>query len=37
MSIQTALSKANVKTSRMPTIKWTYHKEWGLTADYIIF
>ena len=26
---KTALSEANVKTNRMATTKWTYHKEWS--------
>ena len=25
--LKTALSEANVKTNRMATTKWTYHKE----------
>ena len=25
---KTALSEANVKTNRMGSTKWTYHKEW---------
>ena len=34
---KTALSEANVKTNRMATIKWTYHKEWGFASNYFIF
>ena len=26
---KTAISKANVKTNRMVTTKWTYHKKWS--------
>ena len=29
---KTALSEANIKTNRMVTTKWTYHKEWSLTT-----
>ena len=28
LPFKTALSEANVKTDRMVTTKWTYHKEW---------
>ena len=31
-----ALSEANVKTNRMATTKWTYHKE-SFTRNYFIF
>ena len=34
---KTALSEANVKTNRMATAKWTYHKEWSFASDYFIF
>ena len=34
---KTALSEANVKTNRMATTKWTYHKEWSFTSNYFIF
>ena len=34
---KTALSEANVKTNRMATRKWTYHKEWSFTSNYFIF
>ena len=27
---KTALSETNVKTNRMATTKWTYHKEWSV-------
>ena len=32
-----ALSEANVKTNRMATTKWTYHKEWSFASNYFIF
>ena len=31
---KTALSEANVKTNRMATTKWTYHKEWSFASNY---
>ena len=31
---RTALSEANVKTNRMATTKWTYHKEWIFASNY---
>ena len=34
---KTAMSEANVKTKRMGTTKWTYHKEWSFTSNYSIF
>ena len=34
---KTALSEANVKTNRMVTTKWTYHKEWSFASNYFIF
>ena len=34
---KTALSETNVKTNRMATTKWTYHKEWSFTSNYFIF
>ena len=34
---KTALSEANVKTNRMATTKWTYHKEWSFDSNYLIF
>ena len=32
-----ALSEANLKTNRMATTKWTYHKEWSFDSNYLIF
>ena len=32
-----ALSEANVKTNRMATTKWTYHKEWILLVTNLFF
>ena len=32
-----ALSEANVKTDRMESRKWTYHKEYSFATDYFIF
>ena len=29
--------KGNVKTNRMATPKWTYHKEWSFASNYFIF
>ena len=34
---KTALSEANVKTNRMATTKWTYHKEWSFASNYFTF
>ena len=34
---QTALSEANVKTNRMATTKWIYHKEGSFANNYLIF
>ena len=34
---KTALSEANVKTNRMSTTKWTYHKGWSFASNYLIF
>ena len=31
-----ALSKANVKTNRMATTKWIYHKEWSFVSNYFV-
>ena len=31
------MSEANVKTNRMATTKWTYHKEWNFASNYFIF
>ena len=36
-SLKTAPSEANVKTNRMATTKWTYHKEWSFASNYLIF
>ena len=33
---KTAVSEVNVKTNRMATTKWTYHKEWSFTSNYFI-
>ena len=33
-ALKTALSEAKVKTNRMATTKWTYHKEWSFTSKY---
>ena len=32
---KTALSEANVKTNRMATTKWTYHKEWNFASNFV--
>ena len=34
---KTAISEANVKTNKMVTTKWTYHKEWSFSSNYFIF
>ena len=34
---KTAMSEANVKTNRMGSTKWTYHKEWTYASNYFIF
>ena len=34
---KTALPDANVKTNRMASTKWTYHKEWSFTSNHFIF
>ena len=34
---KTALSEANVKTSRVTTTKWNYHKAWSFASKYLIF
>ena len=34
---KTALSETNVKTNRMATTKWTYHKEWSFASNCFIF
>ena len=33
---KTALLEANVKSNRMATAKWTYHREWSLASNYLI-
>ena len=37
LSFKTALSEANVKTNRMATTKWIYHKKWSFASDYLTF
>ena len=34
---KTALSEANVKTNKMASTKWTYHKEWSFANNFFIF
>ena len=34
---KTAISKANVKTNRMVSTKWTYQKERSFASNYFIF
>ena len=34
---KTAISEANVKTNRMVTTKWTYHRELSFASNYFIF
>ena len=34
---KTALSEANVKTNRMGSTKWTYHKEQSFASNYFPF
>ena len=34
---KTALSETNVKTNRMTTTKWTYHKEWRFCQKLLYF
>ena len=34
---KTAISEANVKTNRMVSIKWTYHKEQSFPSNFFIF
>ena len=34
---KTVLSEANVKTNRMGSTKWTYHKERTFASTYFIF
>ena len=37
LPLKTALSEVNVKTNKMATTKWTYHKEWSFASNYFIF
>ena len=37
LPFKTTLSEADVKTNRMATTKWTYHKEQSCASDYFIF
>ena len=34
---KTVLSEANLKTNRMVTTKWTYHKDCSFASNYFIF
>ena len=34
--LKTVLSEVSVKTNKMVTTKWTYHKEWNFTSNYFI-
>ena len=34
---KTAISEANVKTNRMVTTKWAYHRERSFASSYFIF
>ena len=34
---KTSISEANVRTNRMVSTKWTYHKERSLANTYLIF
>ena len=36
-SYKTAISEAIVKTNRMVSTKWTYHKEWSFASNFFIF
>ena len=36
-SYKTVLSDANVKTNRMESTKWTYHKERSFASNYFMF
>ena len=36
LPFKTALSETNVKTNRMATTKWTYHKEWSFASNSFI-
>ena len=35
--IKIAQSEADIKTDRMATTKWTYHKEWCFASNYFVF
>ena len=37
ISFETALSETNVRTNKMTTTKWTYHKEESFASNYFIF
>ena len=34
---KTAISEANVKTNRMVTTKWAYHRERSFASNYFIY
>ena len=34
---KTAISKANVKTNRMGTTKWAYHRQQSFSSNYFLF
>ena len=34
---KTAIPEANIKTNRMVTTKWAYHRERSFTSNYFIF
>ena len=34
---KTAISEVNLKTNRMATTKWTYHKERGFAGNWFIY
>ena len=36
-SFKAALPEASVKTNRMATTKWSYHKEWSFVSNYFTF
>ena len=36
-SYKTVMSEANVKTNKMASAKWTYHKEQSFASNYFIF
>ena len=36
-SFKAALPEAGVKTNRMATAKWSYHKEWSFVSNYFTF